>query len=231
LVPLGKLSQFDGEDYSWQSVKMKSHLYSLHPSIWDVVDLEMKIPKTDDEDYDSDEATQIIHCNSQAIMVLLASLCREEYNKVKRLQTTKDIWDMLKTVHESDKITKITRMELIKGALGRFAINKGEEPQEMYNWLKTLVNQICNYGSTKWTDHEVVNLMLRSLISCNATLVTLLCEGPGYEVITREEVFDKFLSHEMMVKESKHVEDLPQRNVPNFEPKAIAFKVTSEKEE
>jgi hypothetical protein len=213
------------------SVKMKSHLYSLHPSIWDVVDLGMKIPKTDDEDYDSDEATQIIHCNSQAIMVLLASLCREEYNKVNRLQMTKEIWDMLKTVHEGDKITNITRMELIKGALRRFAINKGEDAQEMYNWLKTLVNQIYNCMDTKWTDHEVVKLMLRSLISCNATLVTLLCEGPGYEVITREEVFDKFLSHEMMVKESKHVEDLPQRNVPNFEPKAIAFKVTSEKEE
>jgi hypothetical protein len=231
LVPLGKLPQFDGEDYSWRSVKMKSHLYSLHPSNWDVIDLGMKIPNTGDEDYDSNEAAQIIHCNSQAIMVLLASLCREEYNKVNRLQMTKEIWDMLKTVHEGDKITNITRMELIKGALRRFAINKGEEAQEMYNWLKTLVNQIYNCMDTKWTDHEVVKLMLRSLISCNATLVTLLCEGPRYEVITHEEVSGKFLSHEMMVKESKHVEDLPQGNVPNFEPKAIAFKVTSEKEE
>jgi hypothetical protein len=210
---------------------MKSHLYSLHPSNWDVIDLGMKIPNTGDEDYDSNEAAQIIHCNSQAIMVLLASLCREEYNKVNRLQMTKEIWDMLKTVHEGDKITNITRMELIKGALRRFAINKGEDAQEMYNWLKTLVNQIYNCMDTKWTDHEVVKLMLRSLISCNATLVTLLCEGPRYEVITHEEVSGKFLSHEMMVKESKHVEDLPQGNVPNFEPKAIAFKVTSEKEE
>jgi hypothetical protein len=35
-----------------------------------------------DEDYDSDEATQIKHFNSQATSILLASLCREEYNKV-----------------------------------------------------------------------------------------------------------------------------------------------------
>jgi hypothetical protein len=66
-------------------------------------------------------------------MVLLASLCMEEYNKIHGLQTTKEIWDALKMTHEGDKITKITKMEVIKGELGQFTLNKGEEPQEMYN--------------------------------------------------------------------------------------------------
>jgi hypothetical protein len=38
-VPLGKPPNFDGENYSWWSHKIKSHLYSLHPSIWDVVEI------------------------------------------------------------------------------------------------------------------------------------------------------------------------------------------------
>jgi hypothetical protein len=80
--------------------------------------------------------------------------------KVSGLQTTKEIWDTLKTVHEGE-ITKIIRMELIEGGLGRFAINKGEGPQEMYNWLKLLVNQIHNLGSTKWTNHEVIKLKIK----------------------------------------------------------------------
>jgi hypothetical protein len=42
-VPLGKPSQFDGDNYSWCSIKIKRHLYSLHPSIWDVVDLGMNL--------------------------------------------------------------------------------------------------------------------------------------------------------------------------------------------
>jgi hypothetical protein len=41
------------------------------------------------EDYDSDEATQIKHFNSQATSILLASLCREEYNKVQGLKMPK----------------------------------------------------------------------------------------------------------------------------------------------
>jgi hypothetical protein len=32
-IPLGKTPHFDGEDYSFWSHKMRSHLFSLHPSI------------------------------------------------------------------------------------------------------------------------------------------------------------------------------------------------------
>jgi hypothetical protein len=40
-----------------------------------------------DKDYDSDEAAQIRHFNSQATSILLASLCREKYNKVQGLMS------------------------------------------------------------------------------------------------------------------------------------------------
>jgi hypothetical protein len=36
-IPLGKPPHFDGEDYSSWSHKMCSHLFSLHPSIWENV--------------------------------------------------------------------------------------------------------------------------------------------------------------------------------------------------
>jgi hypothetical protein len=34
-IPLGKPPHFDGEDYGFWSHKMCSHLFSLHPSIWE----------------------------------------------------------------------------------------------------------------------------------------------------------------------------------------------------
>jgi hypothetical protein len=55
------------------------------------------------EDYDSDEATQFRHLNSQDTSILLASLCREEYNKVQGLKCAKEIWDILKKTHEGMK--------------------------------------------------------------------------------------------------------------------------------
>jgi hypothetical protein len=148
-VPLGKPPYFDGEDYCMWSDKMRHHLTSLHESICDIVEFGAQVPQVGDKDYDSDEAAQIRHFNSQATSILLASLCREEYNKVQGLKSAKEIWDVLKTAHEGDEVTKITKSEAIEGELGRFVLNKGEEPQAMYNRLKTMVNQVRNLGSTK----------------------------------------------------------------------------------
>jgi hypothetical protein len=145
------------------SDKMRHHLTSLHESIWDIVEFGAHAPQVGDEDYDSDEASQIRYFNSQATSILLASLCREEYNKVQGLKMPK-IWDVLKRAHEGDEVTKITKRETIEGELGQFILNKGEEPQAMYNQLKTMVNQVRNLRSTKWDDHEMIKVILRSLV-------------------------------------------------------------------
>jgi hypothetical protein len=88
--------------------------------------------------------------------LLLASLCRDEYNKVSGLDNAKQIWDTLKISHEGNDATMITKMELVEGELGRFAMIRGEEPTQTYNRPKTLVNKIRSYGSTRWMDHDVV---------------------------------------------------------------------------
>jgi hypothetical protein len=184
-----------------------------------------------DEDYDSDEATQIRHFNSQATSILLASLCREDYNKVQGLKSAKEIWEILKTTHEGDKVTKITKRETIEGELGRFVLNKGEEPQAMYNRLKTMVNQVHNLGSTKWDDHEMVKVILRSLVFRNPTQVQLIREDPRYKQMSAKEVIDKFMSFELMIKDSKYIVNLEQgaTSTPKVQP--VAFKATEEKKE
>jgi hypothetical protein len=69
---------------------MRHHLTSLHASIWDIVEFRAQVPSVGDEGYDSDEVAQIKHFDSQATTILLASLCREEYNKVQGLKSAKE---------------------------------------------------------------------------------------------------------------------------------------------
>jgi hypothetical protein len=78
----------------------------------------------------------------------------------------------------------ITKMELVEGELGRFVMIRGEEPTQTYNRLKTLVNKIRSYGSTRWTDHDVVRLMLRSFTVIDPHLVNLIRENPRYTKMT-----------------------------------------------
>jgi hypothetical protein len=60
---------------------MCSHLFFLHPSIWEIVENGMHFDNTDNPVFINEQ----IHKNAQATTVLLASLCRDEYNKVSGL--------------------------------------------------------------------------------------------------------------------------------------------------
>jgi hypothetical protein len=226
-VPLGKPPVFYGENYCMWSDKMRHHLTSLHASIWDIVEFGVQVPSVGDDGYDSDEVAQIRHFNSQATTILLASLCREEYNKVQGLKSAKEIWDVLKTTHEGDEVTKITKWETIEGELGRFILNQGEEPQAMYNRLNTLVNQVRNLGSTKWDDHEMVKVILRSLVFRNPTQVQLIHGHLRYKLMSPEEVIGKFVSFELMIKGSKQIVEQGGTSTPEAQP--VAFKATEEK--
>jgi hypothetical protein len=228
-VPLGKPPTFDGEYYSRWSDMMRYHLTSLHKSIWDVVEFGVHVPSVGDEDYDEDEVAQIEHFNSQATTILLTSLSQEEYNKVQGLKSAKEIWDVLKTAHERDEVTKITKRETIEGELGRFRLNQGEDPQAMYNRLKTLVNQVRNLESSKWDDHEMVKVILRSLVFLNPTQVQLIRGDPRYKLMSPEEVIGKFVSFELMIKGSRKIIEQGDSSTPEVQP--VAFKATEEKKQ
>jgi hypothetical protein len=117
---------------------MRYHITSLHKSIWDVVEFGVQVPSVVDEDYDEDEVAQIVHFNSQAITILLTSLSREEYNKVQGLKSAKEIWDVLKTAHEGDEVTKSPSGRRSRGSLVASGFAKGKS------------HKICTTGSRPW---------------------------------------------------------------------------------
>jgi hypothetical protein len=92
---------------------------------------------------------------------------------------------------------------------------RGEEPTQTYNRLKTLVNKIRSYGSTRWTDPHLVNLIR---------------ENPRYTKMTPEEILGKFVSGRMMVKEARYVDDALNGPLPVHEPQTVALKATSSRE-
>jgi hypothetical protein len=89
----------------------------------------------------------MINKNVQATTVLLASLYREEHNKVSGLDNANKVWETLKIAHEGNTMTMIAKMELLEGELGTFTMKRGEEPTEVYNRLETLVTnpQLWNH--------------------------------------------------------------------------------------
>jgi hypothetical protein len=94
-----------------------------------------------------------------------------------------------------------------------------------------MVNQVRNLGSTKWDDHEMVKVILRSLVFCSPIQGQLIRENPRYKQMSREEVIGKFVSFELMVEVSKHIVNLEQGATSTPEVQPIAFKAAEEKKE
>jgi hypothetical protein len=85
-IPLGKPLTLMEKTIRFGAIKC-SHLFSLHPSIWEIMENGMKFNSSDNPVLINEQ----IHKNAQATTVLLPSLCRDEYNKVSDLDNAKQI--------------------------------------------------------------------------------------------------------------------------------------------
>ncbi|OSY81159.1 hypothetical protein BLW95_03265 [Lacticaseibacillus paracasei] len=74
--------------------------------------------------------------------------------------------------------------------------------------MKIFINKIRSYGSTRWTDYDVVRLMLRLFTVFDFYLVNNIRENFRYIKMSSEEVFGKFVSGRMMIKEVRYVDDV-----------------------
>jgi hypothetical protein len=83
---------------------------------------------------------------------------------------------------------------------------------------------VRNLGSTKWDDHEMVKVILRSLVFRNPTQVQLIHGDPRYKLMSPEEVIDKFVSFELMIKDFKHIVNLEQGTTSTPEVQPVALK-------
>jgi hypothetical protein len=101
----------------------------------------------------------------------------------------------------------------------------------MYNRLKIIVNQVRNLGSIKWYDYKMVKVIQRSLVFRNPTQVQLIHENPRFEQMSSKKVIGKFVSFELMLKNSKHIVNLDQGGTSTPEVQPIAFKAMEENKE
>jgi hypothetical protein len=83
--------------------------------------------------------------------------------------------------------------------------------------------------SKKWDDHEMVNVILRSLVFLNTMQVQLICGDSRYTLMSPEEVIGKFVSFELMIKGSKQIIERGATSTPKVQP--VAFKAMEEKRE
>jgi hypothetical protein len=135
----------------------------------------------EDPDEAINEELAAIHLNGQATSILLSALDGNEYNRVMNVDAAKQIWKTLHLAHEGVDKVRRAKIDLWMAKLNRFMIVDGEEPQEMFDRLMTLVSDIRGYGGDEPDYHKVVKVMLGAYSPRNKTVVTLIRDKKRFE--------------------------------------------------
>jgi hypothetical protein len=148
---------------------------------------------------------------------------KDEFDRVNGLETAKDIWDTLQRAREGTKPVKKAKRQL-----DRFVMLNDEDPQEMYNQLKKLVNKVRAYGSKRWGDRRVIDRMLRAYVVKDTTVISLIQQDPTFKKMTLDDVLSKMINHEMLVEEVQHVMNL-SKGIISSRKQDIAFKASKKR--
>jgi hypothetical protein len=159
-VPTSKLPHFNRTNFAKWKHLMRTYLIGLHPNLWEIVCSEFEPPEDPEEP--TNKELIAVHLNGQAISILLSALDGNEYNRVMNVDVAKQIWDTLHLAHEGVDKERRTKIDLLMAKLNRFVIIDGEETQEMFDRLMTLVRKIRGYGCDEFDDHKAVKVMLEA---------------------------------------------------------------------
>jgi hypothetical protein len=103
---------------------------------------------------------------------------------------------------EKDEFDRVNGLEKAKDMFD------DENPQEMYNQLKKLVNKVRAYGSRRCGNRRVIDRMLWAYVIKDTTVISLIQQDPTFERMTPDDVLGKIINHEMLVEEAQFVKNL-----------------------
>jgi hypothetical protein len=192
---LGKVPILEGSNYDEWANKMKYHLFSVHPSLWEIVNVGLIQPK--DGGAMTPEWMQDLHRNAQAVSIILGSVCLEEYNKISGYGIAKVMWDTLRESHEGDSKSKKGMIEVLEGELGDFTMLNGETLQSLYDRLMVKINKIRSLGSDDWNDNKVTRLFLRAYQIKDKDLARMIRDRDDYELMKPHQLLAKLKQHEI----------------------------------
>jgi hypothetical protein len=192
---LGKVPILEGSNYDEWANKMKYHLFGVHPSLWEIVNVGITPPKAGEDI--TPEWMQDLHRNAQAVSIILGSVSLEEYNKISSLGIAHEMWTTLRESHEGDFKSKKGMIEVLEGELGDFAMLKGETLQSLYDRLMVKVNKIRSLGSEDWNDNKVTRLFLRAYQVKDKALARMIRDRDDYELMKPHQLLAKLKQHEI----------------------------------
>ncbi|TXG53604.1 hypothetical protein EZV62_018860 [Acer yangbiense] len=189
------ISQFSGENYQIWTVKMKSYLKAF--GLWEYVVEGKQVPQLsanptiaqmkqhEEEKMKKDKTTTCLHY----------ALSDSVFTSIMHLETSKSIWDELKSRFEGSERVKSVKLLTLKREFENLKMKDFETVNDYSSKLSDLVNQMRLYGDIV-EDYKVVEKMLVSLLDKFVAKVYAIEESCDLGALTVSEMVSKLQAQE-----------------------------------
>ncbi|XP_016168788.1 uncharacterized protein LOC107611366 [Arachis ipaensis] len=151
------------------------------------------VPKEDREW--TEEEKKKVESNAKAMNMVYCAISFEEYKKISRCKSTKEIWQKLQVTHEGTNQIRETRIDMLMKDYELFFMKEKESIDEMFKRSSIIINRLDAMGKP-FTEKELVRKILRNLTKKWETKTTAVQEGNNLNQITYYELRGKLLAYE-----------------------------------
>ncbi|MCH79648.1 phytoalexin-deficient 4-2 protein [Trifolium medium] len=188
---------------------MELFLRSQDNNMWSVIEVgEYTPPPAKDsttpkpqEDWTIQESDRVL-LNTKAKLFIKSALNREEHDRIMECKTAKEMWYTLQNHHEGSSRVKETRIDIGVRRFELFEMKEDETIDQMYGRLTVIINELNSLGK-RYTPHERVRKILRSLPKSWRHIVTAITEAKDLKELKLEDLIGSLRVHESILQEDK----------------------------
>ncbi|VFQ98497.1 unnamed protein product [Cuscuta campestris] len=154
---------FDGTNYSYLKERMRIFIQSNDYKLWLIVKNgcgvpmkkvdDVNVPKTEEE-FTNEDWKKMEH-NAKAINMIYCGVNADDYRKILRCETAKQVWEKLEDTYEGTTQVRKAKINHLTHEYELFSMKENEKIEEMFERFSNIINPLNLLGKT-YTDRELV---------------------------------------------------------------------------
>jgi hypothetical protein len=153
-----KAPLFNGTNFSFWKVRMRTYIMVLGANVWDVVETSYEKPIVLANKDDKLEFS----FNTKTMNAIMSGLTEAEFVKVMHLETAKEMWDKLISSYEGNEKVKDAKLQTYRVQFEQLKMKEDEIVGKYFLRVEELVNAMKALGE-KIEEASLVKKILRSL--------------------------------------------------------------------
>jgi hypothetical protein len=189
---------FDGTNFAFWKIRMRTYLMALGADVWDVVETGYTKPVVLANKDDKLEFS----FNAKGMNAILNGLAEAEFVKVMHLDTAKAMWDKLVNSYEGNEKVKGAKLQTYRLKFEQLKMNEDETISKYFLRVEELVNAMKGLGET-FDDSLLVQKILRSLPDKFNPKVSAIEELNDLKTLSIDQLLGTLTAYEMRINKDK----------------------------